>query len=123
MSWDLGSPAVEASDRCEGAIDGVRVGVALYVDMRVEARWPADCGLAALDCGCDMVVVLCSLVVEKDGSRRQFIRRVKQRSAWQASTWRQGRRETEGGDAMTYAGQHGSRRLQRVRHSESELGK
>jgi hypothetical protein len=28
MSCDLGS-AVEAPDRCEGAIDGVRVGVAL----------------------------------------------------------------------------------------------
>jgi hypothetical protein len=45
----LGSPAVEdAAERCEGAIEGVSVGVALYVDILVEARLPVDCGFFAL---------------------------------------------------------------------------
>ena len=33
--------------------------------MRVEARLPADCGLAALACGCDMAVVLGSYSSEE----------------------------------------------------------
>jgi hypothetical protein len=45
--------------------------------MRVEARLPADCDLGALDCGCDMVVVLGSDVSErKTGTTVQFIQRV-----------------------------------------------
>lgn len=53
ISCALGSPAVdEAADRCEGAIEGVRVGVALYVERRVEARFPVDCDFFML--GCDM---------------------------------------------------------------------
>lgn len=49
MSCDLGSPAVEdAAERCEGAMEGVSVGVALYVDILVEARLPVDCGFFAL---------------------------------------------------------------------------
>lgn len=39
MSCDLGSPDVDdAADTCDGAIDGVRVGAALYVDILVDAR-------------------------------------------------------------------------------------
>lgn len=58
MSCDLGSPAVdEAAETCEGASEGVRVGAALYVDMRAEARLPADCDLSVLDWGCGCVCV------------------------------------------------------------------
>ena len=39
MSAARGSPAVdEAVDKCDGAIEGVRVGVAEYVERRVLAR-------------------------------------------------------------------------------------
>lgn len=75
MSCDLRSPAVEeATERCEGAIEGVRVGAALYEDMRVEARLPLVCDFFSLDCACcDMVTdiaVVGVLVVLRQRWRR-----------------------------------------------------
>jgi hypothetical protein len=46
----------EAAERCEGAIDGVSVGAALYVDMRAEARL-LDCRFFALG---DVCVCACA---------------------------------------------------------------
>jgi hypothetical protein len=65
MSRALGSPAVdEAEERCEGAIEGVRVGVALYVDILVDARLPVDCGFFALGevCASDDMLGWCAVV-------------------------------------------------------------
>lgn len=62
MSCDLGSLAVEASDRCEGAIEGARVGAALQVDMRSEVRLPVSCDCWSLGGACCDMVQVCMCV-------------------------------------------------------------